>query len=79
MKRKIGEIWKDNFLSYNSSYKGQWYIQFPYGIYNCNSKEDAEAWQNLILKDTSIPANKKVQKDTMRNRIMQKHFPELFE
>lgn len=77
-KRLIGEIWKDDFLPSNSKYGGQWNIQFSKGIYNCHTKEDALQWQKLILKDDSIPADKKISKDTIYTKIMKNHFPELF-
>lgn len=50
MKRKLGDIWKDESLPKNSRYGGQWKIQFPYGVYSCYSKKDAKEWQRIIYE-----------------------------
>ena len=53
--RKVGDIWKDEFLPRGSKFGGQWKVQFPNGIMSFRTKKTALEISEAIPKDLKVP------------------------
>jgi hypothetical protein len=47
-KRRLGEVWKDEFLPKGSKWGGQWTVQLPKGRLDCRTKKEALEWAKTI-------------------------------